>query len=137
MVEYTACDRVLVNSISAVRVSCDRMAWTRVLPRVDTQLFRNLDLERERFVVRLGSFDAIKGIESAIWLCLYWLSRVHRWSGLPIQERNVPTKNERSGGFLGVDLRVRLGISDDEVVETLNRATLLICVQAEPFGCAS
>jgi glycosyltransferase involved in cell wall biosynthesis len=135
-----ACDRVLVNSyFSRESVLRSYGVDARVCYLgVDTQLFRILDLERERFVVGLGSFDAIKGIESAILALsllaeprppLVWIAN----SGSEDYQQKMNTLARSRG----VDLRVRMGISDDEVVEILNRATLLICTsRLEPFGLA-
>jgi glycosyltransferase involved in cell wall biosynthesis len=135
-----ACDRVLVNSyFSRESVLRSYGVDARVCYLgVDIELFRNHDLERERFVVGLGSFDAIKGIELAI-LALSLLAEPRPplvWIGNSGSE-DYQQKMNTLARSLGVDLRVRMGISDAEVVETLNRATLLICTsRLEPFGLA-
>ncbi len=105
---------------------------------IDTDLFRPLGLRRERFVVGLGSFHGIKGIDLAIESVarlpkphppLVWISN----SGDSAYLREMARLAEARG----VDLRVRMRITDAELVETLNRAALLVYTShLEPFGLA-
>jgi glycosyltransferase involved in cell wall biosynthesis len=105
---------------------------------IDTTLFRDLGLERERFILGLGSFDSVKGIDLALKAVallpeprppLVWVAN----SGNAAY-RNAMDELARS---LGVELRVRVGVSDAELVETLNRAALLLYTsRLEPFGFA-
>jgi glycosyltransferase involved in cell wall biosynthesis len=105
---------------------------------VDTELFRDLGRPREHIVVGLGSFHAIKGIDLAIESVarlpeprprLVWIGN----SGSEAYMDQMRTlARER-----GVQLEMRLGVADAEVVEALNRAALLIYTsRLEPFGFA-
>jgi glycosyltransferase involved in cell wall biosynthesis len=105
---------------------------------VDTTLFRDLGLPRERFIMGLGSFDSIKGIDLAVKAVallpeprptLVWVAN----SGNEAYRESM-SQLARS---LGVELCIRLGVSDAELVETLNRAALLLYTsRLEPFGFA-
>jgi glycosyltransferase involved in cell wall biosynthesis len=105
---------------------------------VDTTLFRDLGLERERFIVGLGSFDSIKGIDLAIRAIsllpeprppLVWIAN----SGSETY-KNTMGELARS---LGVELRIQMAVSDSELVTTLNKAALLLYTsRLEPFGFA-
>jgi glycosyltransferase involved in cell wall biosynthesis len=133
-----ACDRVLVNSYfsrESVLRAYDADARVCYLG-IDTTLFRNLNLERERFIVGVGSLDRIKNIDLAINAVallpqprppLVWIAN----SGSQTY-RDTITELARSSG---VDLRIQDAISDSELVNTLNRASLLLCTaRLEPFG---
>lgn len=135
-----ACQRLLVNSYFS-RESVSRAYGVDAAVcylGIDTSLFRNLRLPRERFIVGLGSFDAIKGIDRALRAIallpaprppLVWISN----SG------NEHYQHEMSSlaRSLGVELHLRQAIEDGELVETLNRAALLLYAsRLEPFGFA-
>ncbi len=135
-----ACDLLLVNSYYS-RESILRAYGVDAKVcylGVDTKLFRNLELEREPFVVGLGSFDYIKGIDLAVKAMalvpeprppLVWISN----SGAERYQSEV-IELARS---LGVDLQIKNAISDAELVTTLNHATLLLYTsRLEPFGLA-
>jgi glycosyltransferase involved in cell wall biosynthesis len=135
-----ACDRVLVNSYFS-RESVLRaygVAARVCYLGVDTTLFRNLNLERERFIVGIGSIDPIKHIDLAISAVallpeprppLVWIANSGSQS-----YRDTITELARSSG---VELRIQSAISDSELVNILNRATLLLCTpRLEPFGFA-
>jgi glycosyltransferase involved in cell wall biosynthesis len=135
-----ACDRVLVNSYFS-RESVLRtygVAARVCYLGVDTTLFRNLNLERESFIVGVGSIDPIKNIELAIRAVallpaprppLVWIANSGSQS-----YRDTITELARS---LGVELRIQSAISDSELVNILNRAALLLCTpRLEPFGFA-
>jgi glycosyltransferase involved in cell wall biosynthesis len=135
-----ASDRVLVNSyFSRESVLRAYGVDARVCYLgVDTALFRDLGLPRERFLVGLGSFDTIKGVDLAVKAVallpvprppLVWIAN----SGDEAY-RAATVELARS---LGVELRVRMAVSDAELVETLNRAALLLYTsRLEPFGFA-
>lgn len=136
-----ACDCILVNSYFS-RESVLRAYGVDAKVcylGVDTTLFRNLSLERERFIVGLGSFDAIKGIDLAVKAVallpeprppLVWIAN----SGSETY-KNTISELARS---LSVELRIQMAISDAELVATLNRAALLLCTsRLEPFGFAT
>jgi glycosyltransferase involved in cell wall biosynthesis len=135
-----ACDRVLVNSYFS-RESVLRaygVAARVCYLGVDTNLFRNLNLERERFIVGVGSLDPIKHIDLAISAVallpeprppLVWIANSGSQS-----YRDTITELARSSG---VELRIHSAISDSELVNILNRAALLLCTpRLEPFGFA-
>jgi glycosyltransferase involved in cell wall biosynthesis len=133
-----ACDRVLVNSYFS-RESVLRaygVAARVCYLGVDTNLFHNLNLERERFIVGIGSIDPIKQIDLAIRAVallpeprppLVWIANSGRQS-----YRDTITELARASG---VELRIQSAISDSELVNILNRAALLLCTpRLEPFG---
>jgi glycosyltransferase involved in cell wall biosynthesis len=135
-----SCDRVLVNSYFS-RESVLRTYGVDAKVcylGVDTALFRDLGLPRERFIVGLGSFDSIKGVDLAVKAVallpeprppLVWVAN----SGNEAY-RNEVTELARS---LGVELRIQMAVSDAELVATLNKATLLLYTsRLEPFGFA-
>ena len=135
-----ACDQILVNSYFS-RESVLRAYGVDAKVcylGVDTTLFRNLGLERERFIVGLGSFDAIKGIDLAVKAVallpdprppLVWIAN----SGDEAYESRISELARSSG----VELRIRMAISDSELVATLNKAALLLYTsRLEPFGFA-
>ena len=105
---------------------------------IDTSLFRDLALDRERFVVGLGSFHSTKGIDLAIKAMsllsqprprLIWISN----SGSKSYEEEM----NKLACSLGVELTVKEAVSDAELVTILNRATLLLYTsRLEPFGFA-
>jgi glycosyltransferase involved in cell wall biosynthesis len=135
-----ACDRVLVNSyFSRESVLRAYGVEARVCYLgVDTTLFRNLNLEREPFIVGVGSLDPIKHIDLAINAVallpkprppLVWIANSGSQS-----YRDTITELASSSG---VDLRIQTAISDSELVNILNRAALLLCTaRLEPFGLA-
>lgn len=135
-----AADRVLVNSFYS-RESVLRAYGVdaRVCYLgIDTSLFRSLDLERERFVIGLGSFEAKKGIGLAIRSVarletprppLVWVANV--------VDRGYHDQMIRLAESLHVELDVRVSIPDAELVSLLNRATIMLYTsRLEPFGFA-
>jgi glycosyltransferase involved in cell wall biosynthesis len=135
-----ACDRLLVNSyFSRENVLAAYGIEAKVCYLgVDTELFRRLGLKRERFIVGLGSFDPIKGIDLAVKAVsllseprpsLVWIANSTNES----YEKDI----RELAQSLGVDLRIHCGIADTELVNILNRATLLLFTsRLEPFGLA-
>lgn len=104
---------------------------------VDTSLFRPLGKQRERFIVSVGAFLRSKGIELAIKSVsllsgrppLVWISNA--------VEPSYMDEMKRLAQSLNVDLQIRMKIPDDELVDTLNRAALMLYTsRLEPFGFA-
>ena len=134
------CDLVLVNSyFSRESVLRSYGVDARVCYLgVDTELFRDLQLPHERVIVGLGSLDPIKGVDLAVKSVallpeprppLVWIAN----SGSEAY-RNEMTELAR---LSGVDLRIEMAISDDELVTKLNKAALLLYTsRLEPFGFA-
>lgn len=135
-----ACDQILVNSYFS-RESVLRAYGVDAKVcylGVDTTLFRNLGLERERFIVGLGSFDSIKGIDLAVKAVallpeprppLVWIAN-------SVNEAYKSTISELARSS-GVELRIQMAISDSELIATLNKAALLLYTsRLEPFGFA-
>lgn len=135
-----ACDTLLVNSYYS------RESILRVYGRdakvcylgIDTERFRHLHREREHMVVGLGSFDQIKGVDLAIKALalvaeprpsLVWVAN----SG----NQDYMAEMTALARSLGVALQIRMSVTDAELVETLNRAALLLYTsRLEPFGFA-
>ncbi|HEV7698818.1 MAG TPA: glycosyltransferase family 4 protein [Pyrinomonadaceae bacterium] len=135
-----ACDRVLVNSYFS-RENVRRVYGVDAKVcylGVDTELFRDLGLPRERFIVGMGSFDPIKGVDLAVKAVallpeprppLVWIAN----SGDDAY-RNATIDLARS---LGVELRIQMAMSDTDLVAILNKASLLLYTsRLEPFGFA-
>jgi glycosyltransferase involved in cell wall biosynthesis len=135
-----ACDEILVNSYysreSALRVYGREVKVCYL--GVDTEQFRPLDRVRERFIAGLGSCDSIKGIDLAIRSIallpepqppLVWLAN----SGSDSYRKEMI----QLARACGVKLDLRSRVSDEELVEVLNRATALVYTShLEPFGFA-
>jgi len=133
-----ACDLILVNSYFS-RESLLRAYGVDshvCYLGVDTNLFRNLHLSRERFIVGLGSFDSIKRIELAIQaVALLPEPRPTLvWIGNSKNDDYTDSLRELARS-LNVEFNIRFNVTDAELVTTLNKATLLICTaRLEPFG---
>lgn len=136
-----AADRILVNS----RYSRESVLRTYGLDArvcylgVETEVFRPLHRERERFVVGLGAMRAEKRVHLAIQALarlpaprppLTWIANtVH--AGYYAEIRRLANES-------GVDLQLRARISDAEIVELLNRAAVMLYTsRLEPFGLAA
>ena len=102
---------------------------------VDTTLFRDLDLPREDFVVGLGSYDPIKRIELAIEaVALLPEPRRLVWIGNSGKEDYMTSLSDLAQTS-GVDLEMKLNVTDTELVALLNNASLMLCTsRLEPFG---
>jgi len=132
-----ACDLILVNSY----FSCESVARAYGVDAsvcylgVDTRLFRDLGLPREDFVVGLGSFDAIKRIELAIEaMALLPPPRRLIWIGNSGKEDYMNSLRGLARSS-GVDLEMKLNVTDAELVALLNKAKLMLCTsRLEPFG---
>jgi glycosyltransferase involved in cell wall biosynthesis len=133
-------NRILVNSYysreSTLRAyGCDA---TVCYPGIDTSHFRHLNQPRENFIVGVGSFSALKGVDLAIKAVsllgrskppLIWIANA----------ADISYVNEMTSlaADLGVTLQIKSLVSDDEVISILNRATLLLYTsRLEPLGYA-
>jgi glycosyltransferase involved in cell wall biosynthesis len=133
--------RVLVNSLysrESVLRAYGRDAHVCYLG-IDTDLFRPRDGERERFVVGLGSFGRHKGVDRAV-RALGTMPAGRRpqlvWVG-NAADPGYRDEVERLAKSLGVELDLRMQITDQELVDTLGRATAMIYTsRLEPFGFA-
>ena len=135
-----SCDQVLVNSYFS-RESLRRVYGVDAKVcylGVDTELFCDLGLPRERIIVGLGSFDSIKGVDLAVKAVallpdprppLVWIAN----SGNEAYQK-ATLELARS---LGVELQIRMAISDADLIAILNKASLLLYTsRLEPFGFA-
>jgi len=105
---------------------------------VDTRLFRDLRLARQRFLVGLGSLEMTKGVALAVEAVallaeprppLIWIAN-SRDKDYETVVRDLAQRHQ-------IDLRIQFRISDEELVKTLNEAWLLIYTsRLEPFGLA-
>ena len=135
-----ACDVILVNSYysrESVLRAYGREAKVCYLG-VDTDLFQDLHREREHFIVSLGSFAKTKGVDLAI-RSVSLLSQLRPrlvWIANSVDESYRKEMLELANA-LEVDLEVKSLVSDQELVEILNRAALLLYTpRLEPFGFA-
>jgi glycosyltransferase involved in cell wall biosynthesis len=136
-----AFDRILVNSLFS-RESVKRaygLTSTVCYLGVDTQRFRPTGVPREDFVVCVGGLAFGKGAERAIRAVgsideglrptLVWVGNY--------EDVRYRAEVEALASQHGVTLRVRTRISDEELVECLNRAAaMLFAPILEPFGLA-
>lgn len=135
-----ACDCLLVNSyFSRENVFRAYAVDANVCYLgVDTKLFRNLGKPRERFLVGLGAIQPKKGIDLAI-KALAMLPNPRPpliWIG-PACDSVYLTEVRALATALDVDLQIRQAVSDEELVDTLNRATLMLYPsRLEAFGLA-
>ena len=96
-------------------------------------------LFRSRIVVGLGSIDRIKGLDTAI-RAVATISEGKRpellWVG-NYSNRLYRGEVETLAKTLSVKLVIRVGVSDEELVDVLNRAAVMIySSRLEPFGLA-
>ena len=133
-------DRILVNSFFS-RESMLRaygIDATVVPLGVDRRVFRPLGGRKAGFVVGLGSFDYIKGVDTAVEAvarlpaprpALVWICN----SGAAPYRAEV----EALAARLGVHLDVKRRLRDEEVVRLLNEARVMLYTsRLEPFGLA-
>ncbi len=134
----SAQDQILVNSLFS-RESVLRAYGldSRVCYLgVDTGLFQDLTLPRERFIVGLGTLGPTKNVELAIRALgamasprppLVWIGNM---CDAPYLERMKVLAHE-----LDVDFRSELMATDSDLVNALNRASAMIYTpRLEPFG---
>lgn len=133
-------DRILVNS-NFSRESVLRaygLDSTVCYLGIDAERFENRGLPREPYVVSVGTFHASKGPEFVVRALatiaenrppLVWVANT-----VFDEERN---RVEALAKGLGVDLRIRQYVPDSELMEILNRASVLAYApRLEPFGYA-
>jgi glycosyltransferase involved in cell wall biosynthesis len=105
---------------------------------VDTNLFQDRGLAREPFVVGLGSITPNKNVRLAIQ-AIGSISGVKPplvWIGNTSDAEYVAEMKQLAES-LSVDFRPKPMASDEELVDTLNRATAMIYApRLEPFGLA-
>ncbi len=106
---------------------------------IDTSLFRPLGIKRERFIVGLGAFYPTKGVELAIKSISRLKSPRPRF--VWIANDSNPAFVEKMKALaesVNVQLEIRSLVSDEDLVETLNRAALMLYTpHLEPFGLAA
>lgn len=105
---------------------------------VDADRFLDLDLAREDYVVGLGAFVKLKNVEFALRSLAEMDEPRPRlvWIGNAANPAYLEELKQLAAG-LGVDFEPRVRIGDDELVDILNRARLMIhCSRLEPFGFA-
>lgn len=106
---------------------------------IDTDLFRPIDVTKEKFVVGLGGIYLGKGVERAI-SALGAISASIRpdllWVG-NFSDKRYQKKMEKLANSKGVKVNFKVSVTDRELVEILNCAVVLIYTsRLEPFGFA-
>jgi glycosyltransferase involved in cell wall biosynthesis len=136
-----AFDRILVNSYFS-RESVLRaygLDSSVCYPGVATDRFRPLGLPRERIVVGLGAIGRIKGLDTAI-RAVATIPEAKRPELLWVGNFSDPPYRgevETLAKSLSVKLDMRVGVTDEELVDLLNRAAVMIySSRLEPFGIA-
>lgn len=135
-----SCDAILTNSYysrESILRAYGRAATVCYLG-VDTEMFCNQRRPRERFIVGMGAFTLAKGIELAIKSVallpeprppLLWIGDAGSLGYIRDLQRLADSS--------GVPFEARRLISDEEVVQILNRAAVFIySSRLEPFGLA-
>jgi glycosyltransferase involved in cell wall biosynthesis len=135
-----ACDLLLVNSYfsrESVLRSYGLDAKVCYLG-VDTKLFRDLKLKRQRLLVGLGALVPSKGVELAVEAVsllkeprppLIWIANSR-------DETYEQTIRELARA-LKVDLQICFRVADEELVRILNQALVMLYTsRLEPFGLA-
>lgn len=106
---------------------------------IDTDLFRPLHYTRENFVIGLGSMSRNKGVDRALKAvaAIYPEKRPELvWVSNSVQETYLDDM-KRMAESLGVVFTPKIMISDQEVVDLLNRASVMLYAsRLEPFGFA-
>jgi glycosyltransferase involved in cell wall biosynthesis len=105
---------------------------------VDSEKFVDLNLPRENFVVGLGAFVKLKNVEFALRSLAEMSEPRPRlvWIGNAADPLYLEAM-KLLAAELGVDFEPRVKIDDDELVNILNRALLMIYTsRLEPFGLA-
>ncbi|HYP41506.1 MAG TPA: glycosyltransferase family 4 protein [Chloroflexia bacterium] len=105
---------------------------------VDLDLFHKHEVQRERFVLGLGSFTPAKGVRIVIEAINLMEKPRPRlvWVGNASQP-DFLEEMKRLARALEVDLQPRLEVTDEELVDLLNRAGVLAYApRLEPFGFA-
>src|SRR6266540_1414302 len=105
---------------------------------IDTGRFINQHRARENFVTGLGAISFHKNVKFVLDAMaavrtprpkLLWVGNMAN----PIYFEEMKQEGKR----LGIDLEIRVRISDDELVDILNRATMMLYApRLEPFGFA-
>jgi glycosyltransferase involved in cell wall biosynthesis len=106
---------------------------------IDTEAFRPTGAPKEQFVVGLGSFAAIKGIDLAI-RAIATVDATLRPSLVWISNSATPGYLEDMSQLaqsLGVNFLPKELVGQDELVDLLSRAAVMVCTsRLEPFGYA-
>lgn len=135
-----AFDQLLVNSYFSREGALRAYGLDSAVssPGVDVSFFQDLGLPRERFVIGVGAFHPVKNVELAI-RALATLPAPRPplvWVG----NSAVPSYVEELGQLatrLGVEFQPRHDVSMDELLNLLNRATMMLYTsRLEPFGFA-
>lgn len=135
-----AFDAVLVNSFysrESIRRAYGLDAKVCYLG-VDAEKFVDLNLPRENYVVGLGAFVKLKNVEFALRSLAAMSEPRPRlvWIGNAAYPPYLEAM-KRLAASLGVDFEPRVNIDDDELVNLLNRALLMLYTShLEPFGFA-
>jgi glycosyltransferase involved in cell wall biosynthesis len=105
---------------------------------VDTQLFQDRSQPREAFVIGLGGFTFAKNIPFAIEALararpprprLVWVGNANNMAHMEAMQRLADAA--------GVDFEPKLRVSDEQLIDLLNRAmAMLYAPRLEPFGFA-
>lgn len=106
---------------------------------IDTDCFGDRQLQREDFVVGLGSFQPLKNIEFAIRAVAKILAPRPKlvWVGNEVFDPTYLHQMIALAAANDVDFLHQVDLSDDKLVETLNRASMMIYApRLEPFGLA-
>jgi glycosyltransferase involved in cell wall biosynthesis len=135
-----ACDEILVNSYysrESVARAYGRDARVCYLG-IDTEQFRPLGYERENFVVSVGAFNSLKGVDTVVESvarlpaprpALVWVAN--------FDDDEYRRRMSRLAADLGVDLRLKSRVTDAELLDILNRAAVFVYApRLEPFGYA-
>lgn len=135
-----ACDEILVNSFysrESVARAYGRDARVCYLG-IDAEQFRPLGYERENFVVSVGAFNRLKGVDTVVESlarlpaprpALVWVAN---FDDDEYRRRMLKLAEER-----GVELRLKSRVTDAELLDVLNRAAAFVYApRLEPFGYA-
>lgn len=135
-------DKILVNSLysrESVRRAYGLDSEVCYLG-VDCELFRPLGLMRERLVVSVGGLYVGKGVEDSIRAIGAVPADIRPrllWIGNFSVQAYLRDMGELAAS-LGVDFEMKVMVTDSELVEWLNRASLVIYTpRLEPFGFGS
>ena len=106
---------------------------------IDSDLFRDRELQREDYVVGLGSFISTKNIKFAIEAIAGMAAPRPKlvWVGNAVFDRGYLDEMVTLAVTKNVEFLPQVNVSDDMLVDILNRASVMIYApRLEPFGLA-
>ena len=134
-------DRILANSLYS-RESVLRaygIESTFVPVGIDKDVFVRPDVPRKNYLVGIGRVDHLKGLDRVI-KAVGTIDKAIRpklvWVG-DTKEDDYKTRMETLAASIGVEIDLKIAVSDSDLIETVSAAALMVYApRLEPFGLA-